>query len=200
MNRRERGLRLAHAAFAAGALAAVALVATPAAAQQQQPRTLRIGMTATDVPTTTGMPNNGFEGMRFLGYPIFESLVLWDLSRADQVAGLRPGLAERWEQDEADPRKWRFHLRRGVEFHDGTPFDADAVIWNIDRFFRNDSPQFGPTGSAITRGRIPVLAGWRKIDSHTVELETTRPVSYWPYLVTYILITSPRSFEQAGRD
>jgi hypothetical protein len=34
------------------------------------------------VPTTTGAPDNGFEGMRFLGYPIFEGLVLWDLSRA----------------------------------------------------------------------------------------------------------------------
>jgi peptide/nickel transport system substrate-binding protein len=33
---------------------------------------LRIAMTASDIPTTTGMPNNGFEGLRFLGYPIFE--------------------------------------------------------------------------------------------------------------------------------
>ena len=37
---------------------------------------------------TTGMPNNGFEGMRFLGYPIFESLILWDLSKADAPADL----------------------------------------------------------------------------------------------------------------
>jgi len=29
-------------------------------------------MTASDIPTATGLPNNGFEGMRFLGYPIFE--------------------------------------------------------------------------------------------------------------------------------
>ncbi|MFC7541697.1 hypothetical protein ACFQU2_22575 [Siccirubricoccus deserti] len=67
----------------------------PAAAQQ----VLRIGMTASDVPTTSGMPDNGFEGMRFLGYPVFEALTLWDLSRSDVRAGLRPGLAERWEQD-----------------------------------------------------------------------------------------------------
>ena len=40
--------------------------------------TLRIAMTAADIPTATGLPNNGFEGMRFLGYPIFEGLVLWD--------------------------------------------------------------------------------------------------------------------------
>ena len=32
--------------------------------------TLRIAMTASDVPTTTGAPNNGFEGVRFLGYPV----------------------------------------------------------------------------------------------------------------------------------
>ena len=61
--------------------------------------TLRIAMTASDIPTTTGLPNNGFEGMRFLGYPIFEGLVLWDLTSTDRLAGLRPGLAESWEQE-----------------------------------------------------------------------------------------------------
>jgi peptide/nickel transport system substrate-binding protein len=70
---------------------AAALLAVPlVAAHAQQPRTLRIAMTAADVPTTTGMPNNGFEGMRFLGYPIFEGLVLWDLSRTDRLARCAP--------------------------------------------------------------------------------------------------------------
>ncbi len=182
---------------AAAMLVAACGLAAPATAQQ---KVLRIAMTAADVPTTSGMPNNGFEGMRFLGYPVFESLVLWELGSNQQLAGLRPGLAERWEQDAADPRKWVFHLRRGVQFHDGTPFNADAVVWNLDRFFRNDSPQFDAAGSAIVRGRIPVLESYRKIDDNTVEMTTTRPVSYWPNLVVYILVTSPNSFEQAGRD
>ena len=43
-------------------------------------------MTASDIPTTTGMPNNGFEGMRFLGFPIFEGLILFDLT-TDRLAG-----------------------------------------------------------------------------------------------------------------
>ncbi|MBR0662727.1 4-phytase [Roseomonas hellenica] len=179
---------------------AVSGVLAGAPAEAQQPRTLRIAMTAADVPTTSGMPNNGYEGMRFLGYPIFEPLVQWDLSRADHPADIRPGLAERWEQDAGNPNVWRFHLRRGVTFHDGTPFNADAVIWNLDRFFRTDSPQFDQTGSAIARGRIPVLGAYRKTDDFTVEMETTRPVSYWPYLATLILFTSPASFEQGGRD
>ena len=82
-------------------------------AHAQAGGTLRIAMTASDVPTTTGAPDNGFEGMRFLGYPVYEGLVLWDLSRADKLAEIRPGLAESWEQDKNDKTKWIFHLRAG---------------------------------------------------------------------------------------
>ena len=57
--------------------------------------TLRVAMTASDVPTTTGAPDNGYEGVRFLGYPVFEGLVLWDLKRTDKLAEhpARPGRA-----------------------------------------------------------------------------------------------------------
>src|ERR1700729_2111680 len=162
--------------------------------------TLRIAMTASDLPTTTGMPNNGFEGMRFLGYPIFEGLVLWDLARTDRLAGLRPGLAEKWEQAPDDNKTWIFHLRQGVKFHDGTDFNADAVIWNLDRYFKNDSPQYELPGSAITRARAPLLASYKKIDDSTVAISTTKPASYFPYMTVYILFTSPASFEKAGHD
>ena len=76
------------------AIAATLAALSPALGQG----TLRIAMTASDIPTATGMPNNGFEGMRFLGFPIFEGLILFDLTRTDQLATLRPGLAEKWEQ------------------------------------------------------------------------------------------------------
>jgi ABC-type transport system substrate-binding protein len=185
-----RRLRLA-LAFAGSLLAL-----SPAWAEE----TLRIAMTATDIPTTTGMPNNGFEGMRFLGYPIFEGLVLWDLTHTDRLAGLRPGLAESWEQAPNDKNTWIFHLRRGVKFHDGTDFNADAVIWNLDRYFKNDSPQFEAAATGITRSRVPLLASYKKIDESTVALTTTKPASYFPSMVVYVLFTSPASFEKAGRD
>jgi peptide/nickel transport system substrate-binding protein len=162
--------------------------------------TLRIAMTASDIPTTTGLPNNGFEGMRFLGYPIFEGLVLWDLSGTDRPATLRPGLAEKWEQAPDDNKTWIFHLRRGVKFHDGTDFNADAVVWNLDRYFKNDSPQYEIASSAMTRARAPLLASYKKIDDSTVAITTTKPASYFPYMAVYILFTSPASFESAGRD
>src|SRR5438874_11672715 len=71
--------------------------------------TLRIAMTASDVPTTTGAPDNGSEGVRFLGYSVYEGLVLWDLKSSDKLADIRPGLAERCEQDPNDKAKWVFH-------------------------------------------------------------------------------------------
>jgi ABC-type transport system substrate-binding protein len=175
---------------------ALASLAAPAFGQQ----TLRIAMTASDIPTTTGMPNNGFEGMRFLGYPIFEGLVLWDLTRSDRLATLRPGLAESYEQDREDKKIWIFHLRRGVKFHDGSDFNADAVIWNLDRYFKTDSPQFEPPASGISRARVPVMGSYRKVDDHTVEITTKQPASYFPYMAVYLLMTSPASFEKAGRD
>jgi ABC-type transport system substrate-binding protein len=178
------------------ALAAILLSSNSAMAET----TLRIAMTASDIPTATGLPNNGFEGMRFLGYPIFEGLVLWDLTRTDKLATLRPGLAEKWEQDPEDNKTWIFHLRRGVKFHDGTDFNADAVIWNLDRYFNSGSPQFEPPSSAMTRTRVPVMGTYKKIDDETVAVTTTKPASYFPYMAVYILFTSPTSFEKAGRD
>ena len=84
--------------------------------------------------------------------PVFEGLVLWDLTRADKLADIRPGLAESWEQDKNDKTKWIFHLRKGVKFHDGSDFNADAAIWNLDRYFKQDAPQFDPPGGAVHAG------------------------------------------------
>ena len=131
---------LARLAFAAPA----ALVLAPLGTLAQARGTLCIAMTASGVPTTTGAPDNGFEGLRFLGYPVYEGLALWDLTRADKLAEIRPGLAESWGQDENDKSKWILHLRHGVKFHDGSDFNADAVICNLDRYFK---PELDAGGS-----------------------------------------------------
>ncbi len=180
----------------AAAIAAGMLSAQPAASES----VLRIAMTAADVPTTTGMPNNGFEGMRFLGYPVFEPLIDWDLSSVDKPADLRPGLATSWEVDPEDPTKWIFKLRKGVKFHDGTTFDADDVIWNMERFWDKDSPQFEQAGAALTQARNPLVESWRKIDDYTVEITTKYPASYFPYFICLMLIASPDQFEAVGGD
>jgi peptide/nickel transport system substrate-binding protein len=49
----------------------------------------------------------------------------------DKQLGLRPSLAESWTQ--VNPTTWRFKLRSGVKFHDGTPFTADDVVFSYER-------------------------------------------------------------------
>src|SRR4051794_20209090 len=182
-------------ALLAGMLAAGLLSPSPAALAGG---TLRVAMTASDVPITTGAPDNGYEGMRFLGFPVFEGLILWDLSQADKLADIRPGLAEKWEQDKEDKAKWIFHLRHGVKFHDGSDFNADAAIWNLDRYYKKESPQYDAPGAAVAQARDPFVTGYRKIDDYTIEITNPRPLSYFPYMLPYMLYSSPAQFAKTG--
>ena len=58
--------------------------------------TLIVAMTAGDIPVTTGDPNQGFEGYRFLGYNLYEALVLWDVSWSDKASERRLSQNSRW--------------------------------------------------------------------------------------------------------
>ncbi len=94
-----------------------------------------------------------------------------------------PSLATSWDTS-ADSLEWTFHLREGVVFHDGTPFNADAVVFNFERWWDTDNPynlgadQFiywdymfqGFKGSETS-----VLAGVEKVDDTTVKLILSVP-------------------------
>src|SRR5438309_3232498 len=133
---------------------------------------LRIGMTAADIPRTLGQPDQGFEGNRFAGLTMYDGLTMWDLSSADKASVLIPGLAAEWKVDDADKTKWTFKLRPGVTFHDGSAFNADAVVWNVEKVLKQDAPQFDPSQVGLTASRMPTLASAKKIDDLTVELVT----------------------------
>jgi peptide/nickel transport system substrate-binding protein len=162
--------------------------------------TLRIGMTAADIPLTTGQPDQGFEGYRFTGYTIYDGLVNWDLSKADAIADIRPGLATEWAPVEGDPKRWIFKLRQGVKFHDGSDFDSAVVIWNLDKVLNDKSPQFDPKQLAQVRARIPTLVAYKAIDKYTVELTTRVVNSLFPYDMSYVLYSSPANWEKQGKD
>ncbi|WP_337188990.1 ABC transporter substrate-binding protein [Phenylobacterium sp.] len=173
------------------------LDATPAT---PKPRVLRIAMNTSDLPTTTGAPSQGLEGLRFAGYPVFEPLVMWDLRVTDRIPGVIPWLAESWTVDAADRNRWTFRLRRGVTFHDGSPFDADAVIWNLHRYFDTSAPQWDAAGGAWARSRAPILKSWEKIDDHTVVISTSTPTSYFPEVLTTVLFVSPARWRELKGD
>ena len=181
-------------------LLAFVIAWTPVLAGERRGGTLRIGMTAADIPYTGGQPDQGFEGFRFIGYQLYDPLVRWDLSQGEKLPDIVPGLAESWEVSKDDQTKWIFRLRRGVKFHDGTDFNADAVIWNWDAIKNKDAPQYDPRQASQVAQRITVMQSWRKLDDYTVEFTTSRPSSFVPYQIVYIFYVSPTQWEKVGRN
>ena len=177
-----------------GAMLASALLAVSAGALAQE-KVLRIAMTAADIPRTLGQPDQGFEGNRFTGIPMYDALTHWDLSKADGPSVLIPGLATSWTVDAKDKTKWVFKLRPGVKFHDGSDFNADAVVWNVRKVLDKDAPHFDASQVGVTASRMPTLRSARKIDDLTVELTTSEPDSFLPLNLTNLFMASPAHWD-----
>ena len=171
---------------------ALTVFTSPAFAQS----TVRIGMTAADIPRTLGQPDQGFEGNRFTGNTMYEGLTLWDLSSADKASVIIPGLATEWAVSPSDNTKWIFKLRPGVKFHDGSDFNADAVVWNVEKVLNQGAPHFDPSQVGVTASRMPTLRSARKIDDLTVELTTSAPESLLPINLTNLFMASPAHWKK----
>ena len=177
------------------AVLAIALAAGLSQAARAE-TVLRIGMTAADIPRTLGQPDQGFEGNRFTGLTMYDALTGWDLSSVDKPSVVIPGLATSWAVDDADKKKWIFKLRPGVTFHDGSPFNADSVVWNVEKVLKQDAPQFDASQVGVTASRMPTLVSARKIDDMTVELTTKEPDSFLPINVTNLFMVSPSKWQK----
>src|SRR3982074_3240805 len=157
---------------------------------------LRIGMTAADIPRTLGQPDQGFEGNRFTGLTMYDALTMWDLSSADKPSVVIPGLSTEWKVDDADKKKCTFKLRPGVTFHDGSPFTADAVVWNVEKVLKQDAPQFDASQVGVTASRMPTRASAKKIDDMTVELINKEPDSFLPINLTNLFMAGPSKWQK----
>lgn len=70
------------------------------------------------------------------------------------TAEVEPALAESWESSK-DLTEWTFYLRKGVKFHDGTDFNADAVVFNFERWWDKANPYHkGHTGDFFYWGYL----------------------------------------------
>ncbi len=88
---------------------------------------------------------------------IYEPLI-----QRDKKLNLEPSLATEWSQ--TAPDVWRFKLRQGVKFHDGTPFTADDVVFSFERA---RASQIGAT--------LATAKEIQKIDDFTVDIVTNGP-------------------------
>jgi peptide/nickel transport system substrate-binding protein len=176
--------------------ATLLLAVTPAAAES----VIRYGISLADIPQTTGQPDRGAGAYQFTGYTIYDPLVAWEMDIAERPGKLIPGLATEWTVDPADQKKWRFKLRPGVKFHDGSAFNADAVVWNLDKVLDEKAPHFDKRQSAQVKTRLPSVASWKKLDDMTVEITTKEVDSIFPYQMLWFLISSPAQYEKLGKD
>jgi peptide/nickel transport system substrate-binding protein len=168
-------------------------------ARAQAERVIRYAISMADIPQTTGQPDRGAGAYQFTGHTLYDPLVAWEMDVADRPGKLVPGLATSWEADPADRRRWTFRLREGVRFHDGSLFDADAVVWNFDKVLNGQAPHFDNRQAAQVRPRLPSVASWRKLDPTTVEVTTKAVDSFFPYQMLWFLISSPAQYEKLGR-
>ncbi|MBW6396763.1 ABC transporter substrate-binding protein [Roseomonas sp. HJA6] len=183
------------------ALGMAAVLPYDLALAQGAPTTnLRVGMTASAVPLSNGMPDQGAEGHRFMGITLYDQLVQWDLSISDKPAPLRPGLATAWRVDPANDKRWIFTIRENVKFHDGKILTAEDIVFSYNRAFKNDAPEFDPRGSAQVRSRMPTLVNWYAEGPNTFIVETRTVDSLVPYGATWVGITHRAAWEAAGRD
>lgn len=113
---------------------------------------------------------------------IYEPLVT-----RDKNLKLTPALATSWKQ--TAPTVWRFELRKGVKFHDGTPFTADDVVFSFAR---------GSGEGSDMKSYTNEVKEVRKIDSHTVEFETKASFPILPDVFSFFYIMSKDWSEKNG--
>ena len=99
--------------------------------------TLRIAMSAGNVPIPDQFLTEGGVGKRFVGSNVYDTLLLGNTNQGDTVPVPGPGFALSWACS-ADNLTWTLKLRQNVKFHDGTPFNADSVVFAFDRIMKKD--------------------------------------------------------------
>jgi peptide/nickel transport system substrate-binding protein len=121
-------------------------------------------------------------------YQIYDSLV-----RVDSSGKIIPWLAEKWDTS-ADGKQVTFSLRKDVKYHDGSPFDAESVKWNIDRYRTTE-------GSARS-GELAPVASVDVVDAATVRFMLKTPFS--PLLSLLVdragMMLSRKAVEAGGED
>ena len=121
-------------------------------------------------------------------YTLFDTLVEWEY----ETLRARPGLAESWSFP--DPKTMVLNLRRGVVFHDGTPFDAAAVKFNLER--AKTAPRSNIKADLATVETVEATG------SHQVTLRLNQPDAALPLILSDRagMMVSPRAAQAMGNE
>jgi peptide/nickel transport system substrate-binding protein len=129
---------------------------------------------------------------------VFDTLVDY----GEQDTTIQPGLAEDWDVSE-DALTYTFELREGVKFHDGTDFNAEAVVYNFDRWMNGTKDKFYYYASMFGGFKVDeghVIDSVTATGDYTVEFKLKRPQA--PFLNNLAMvpfgIASPKALEEMG--
>ncbi|QGU00368.1 Dipeptide ABC transporter, substrate-binding protein DppA [Candidatus Syntrophocurvum alkaliphilum] len=133
-------------------------------------------------------------------YHVFDGLLQFKNDDLD----VAPALATDWEMSE-DGKTWTFYLRDDVKFHDGTDFNADAVVFSFERVLDEDHPYYGVVQGGYSYLNYlmgDVITEVRAIDEFTVEIELEQKFApFITYMAHYSqFIVSPTAVEKYGEN
>ncbi|MBI1299821.1 hypothetical protein GC175_33265 [bacterium] len=179
-----------------GALAACAPAAEPAteapAAESSAPSGPASGGTLTYVmPSEPATLDPHVSSSRYDGQVLFQicnTLMYWDNNLT-----LTPGLATEWGVGD-DGLTYTLKLREDVTFHDGTPFNAEAVVRNLERIM---DPETKSEGARFSLG--PYESS-RAVDEFTLEVKTSEPFGPMITALGGLYIISPAAIDEYGQD
>lgn len=117
-----------------------------------------------------------------------------NLARFDEKLKIVPGLATKWEQSK-DGLTWTFYLRKGVKFHDGTPFNAEAVKIFIERMI-------GPEKPSRAGLYVPFVNSVEIVNDSTVKINLKAPFAFFLNNLAHSAsgIISPTALKTYGKD
>ena len=110
-------------------------------------------------------------------HQLYEPLVI-----RNEQSQLEGALAESWKLT-SDPTVWEFKLRKGVKFHDGTPFTADDVVFSLNR---------AKAPSSQLKSLLATMAEAKKVDDYTVQVKTNGPNLIFPDNLSNLFIMSEK--------
>jgi peptide/nickel transport system substrate-binding protein len=144
-------------------------------------------------------------------FSVFEGLIKRDRANIDFKASpfkspkLVGGLAASWDVMDGGKR-YRFHLREGIQFHDGTNFDADSVVFNFQRIIDKNFKYYYERANALKSGPLKFVTSVERVDNKTVDFILSKP---WGPFLSQLggwlapglpLIVSPKSIMEFGNE
>ena len=166
-----------------GGLAAVAIGGFVSAASAKD--TLKIAHYS--MPAQMGQPYGtyGANGAYYL-YSLFDGVTFVDFNR-----NINPSLATEWKLK--DNTTWVIKLRKGVTYHNGVPWNADAFISNVDAQMNDPVVK----KQQATR-QLNTISGTKKIDDYTVEVTTKKPDPVLPKRLHIMRPHEPKAWADLG--